>query len=48
MMATSRLSVNGWLLTFDASLFSIHAVANGGSEANGGEIGMEVFLGRWC
>lgn len=47
MMAPPRIGIHGSLFTVDTSLLSIHAIANGGSEANSGQIGTDVLLGGW-
>ena len=47
-MAARRVIVAGTaVFTIGTSLFGIHAVAHGGSEANGCHIGTGVFLGGW-
>ena len=47
MMAAERVGIYGSLFAVDTSLLSIHAVANGRSEANGGHVSIDVLLGRW-
>ena len=46
-MAARRVIVDGTVFTIGTSLLGIHAVAHGGSEANGCHVGTGVFLGGW-
>ncbi len=47
MMATVRIGIHGSLFGVDTSLWSVHTFANGGSEANGCHIDIDVLLGGW-
>ena len=47
MMATERVGIYGSLFAVDTGFLSIHAVANGRSEANGCHVSIDVLLGRW-
>lgn len=41
------IGVHGNLFTVGAGLLSIHNVADGGSEADGCHVGIDVLLGDW-
>ena len=46
-MAARRVIVDSTIFTIGTSLLGIHAVAHGGSVADGCHVGTGVFLGGW-